>query len=143
MSNVARSTGSTGAAQVSPDRPACRSASNLPICAPRRCQSYQLQWSTRRSGRFAPSSIGRQRWVLQHSVSVVGNEKGRKYQHSLPLHSFVPCYDDDHSGRPDDVFLRPNNMVRDTLEQIDVTKQLAAQYPEVRANQESRVTVAG
>jgi hypothetical protein len=36
------------------------------------------------------------------------------------------------SEDPNDEFIKPSNMVRDTLEQIDVTKQLAAQYPEVR-----------
>lgn len=44
---------------------------------------------------------------------------------------FVPCYKKEEPGNPDEVFNKANNMVRDTLEQIDVTKQLAAQYSEV------------
>jgi hypothetical protein len=50
--------------------------------------------------------------------------------------AYVPCYGTDLDPKdPNTVFNAPNQMVRDTLEQIDVTKQLVAQYSEVRSGE--------
>ncbi|UZJ55232.1 hypothetical protein CBS101457_004552 [Exobasidium rhododendri] len=45
--------------------------------------------------------------------------------------AYVPCYDSEvDSSNSTIVFNAPNNMVRDTIEQVDVTKQLVLQYPD-------------
>lgn len=60
------------------------------------------------------------------------------------LSSYVPCYGalKGLQGDENAIFTEANNMVRDTLEQIDVTKQLAAQYSHVGVLSISIVSVS-